>query len=83
MRLLGESFALVGSSLETTRSASTKRDPCEKQCTGEETIVPQRGLEERDEKSSKARYLVCGRVEGTESKDEITAMLGTLPGLCD
>ena len=36
------SFAPSESNLETTKSASAKRHPGEKQCTGEETIRPQR-----------------------------------------
>ena len=47
-------FAPFESNLETTKSASAKRHPGEKQCTGEETIRPQRrsGAWRKDMKKS-------------------------------
>ena len=45
--------------METTKIASSKRHPGEKQCTGEETAKPHRrkGLEEREETCAKCTLL--------------------------
>ena len=52
------SFAPFESSLETTKSASAKRHPGEKEYTGEETIRPQRRIPLHLSDLKNEKYLV-------------------------
>ena len=79
-------FAPVESNLEPKKTASAKRQPGEKQCTGEETIRPQRrsgAWRKKLKEVQKALCAVCASESCKDSEDEISAMWGTLPGLCD